>query len=422
MPTPYLRSEPAARASARPPLERVAADAWLGGVCAAIARHLGIDKVGVRWAAVAFGVFGAGIPVYLFLWALIPQRNPVVGSDFVDPAEAPRAAPLDRAVSGLGRSWWGTLVAVGALVALAGVILLAQGAGADVRAGVLVPLLVITVGAVVAWTHLDNAARDQWLGTRGSSGMVWLRVMLGMALAMIGLVVLAVRGQSVTALWDALLATAAVLIGAVLIAAPWVVRFWQDFRREQIAAARATERADMAAHLHDSVLQTLALIQRSAADPASVTHLARAQERELRSWLYAGAAGSDDTLASAVTTMAAEVEELTGVPVELVVTGDQPLEPHGEALTRAMREALLNATRHGKPPVTAYVEIGPSGVEAFVRDRGEGFELDVVPVDRLGVRQSILGRMERHGGSARVRRREDGTEVELRMPPVEREG
>ena len=89
------------------------------------------------------------------------------------------------------------------------------------------------------------------------------------------------------------------------------------------------------------------------------------------------------------------------------------------ALTQALREALLNAVRHGRAPVTAYVEIGPSGVEAFVRDRGTGFDLDDVPADRLGVRQSILGRMERHGGSARVRRRDDGTEVELRLPPLQ---
>ena len=120
-----------------------------------------------------------------------------------------------------------------------------------------------------------------------------------------------------------------------------------------------------------------------------------------------------------MTEVAHEVEDLQGVAIDLVVTGDRPLEPHGAALVQAMREALLNAVRHGGTPVTAYVEIGPSGVEAFVRDRGDGFDLDGVPADRLGVRQSILGRMERHGGTARVRRRDDGTEVELRLPPIE---
>ena len=122
---------------------------------------------------------------------------------------------------------------------------------------------------------------------------------------------------------------------------------------------------------------------------------------------------------AAIAAVAHEVEDLTSVPVDLVVTGDRPMEEHGTALTRALREALFNAARHGRPPVSAYVEIGPAGVEAFVRDRGAGFELAAVPEDRLGVRQSILGRMERHGGTARVRRREDGTEVELTLPALE---
>jgi signal transduction histidine kinase len=246
-----------------------------------------------------------------------------------------------------------------------------------------------------------------------------MRLALGLALALTGILVIVTRGQSLTAVWDALLASTAVLVGVLLVAAPWAVRLWQDFRREQVAAARATERADIAAHLHDSVLQTLALIQRQASDAGAVTRLARAQERELRSWLYSGPAGSQESLAAAVTEVAHEVEDLHGVPIDLVVTGDRPFEQHGAALSRALREALLNAVRHGRAPVTAYVEIGPSGVEAFVRDRGDGFDLDDVPEDRLGVRQSVLGRMERHGGSARVRRREDGTEVELRLPPLE---
>src|SRR5699024_1665678 len=105
-----------------------------------------------------------------------------------------------------------------------------------------------------------------------------------------------------------------------------------------------------------------------------------------------------------------------GVPVELIVTGDRPLDAGGQALVKALREAMLNAVRHGAPPVSAYVEVGSQSVEAFVRDHGAGFDLDTVPADRLGVRASILGRMQRHGGSARVRRLEHGTEVSLELP------
>ena len=417
MPTPYDRSslEAATRPAApgvagRPPLTRPVAGRRLGGVCAGIARHLGVSVRLVRLLMVLLTVFGPGLVTYLFIWAATTEDQA--------PAAGSRAA---RAVEGLAESAWGPVVAVGVLIVLTGVVIGLEMAGVDARAGLLVPLLLLAGGAIVAWTHLDEARRAHWIGdgTR-SRGLVWMRLALGAGLAVVGLVVLGFGGSSVDQLGNLLLAAVAVFAGVLIIGAPWALRLWSDFRTEQLAAARATERADIAAHLHDSVLQTLALIQRRAADPTSVAQLARAQERELRAWLYAGPVGSETTLASAATAAAHEVEDATGVAVDLVVTGDRDLEPHGAALVRALREALLNATRHGRPPVTAYVEIGRLGVEAYVRDRGEGFDLEQVPPDRLGVRGSILERMDRHGGSARVRRREDGTEVELRLPaPVE---
>ncbi|HMM93551.1 PspC domain-containing protein [Phycicoccus sp.] len=416
MPTPYEPVATRVRTDAgpapeplpsRPPLVRDRSEGWTPGVCGAVARHLGVSRRLVRVAAVVLAFCGgAGIAAYLFLWALTPEGEGLTGPP-------PSSAWSER------RRWVVLLVA-GVVLVVAGGALLVPGVGVSVRGSVLVPLFVIGVGAVVAWSNLDATQRSRWL-TGGRDGMGWVRVLLGSGLALVGVLVLVTRGRSVSVLWDAVLAALAVLIGALILAAPWAVRLWSDFRREQDAAVRATERADIAAHLHDSVLQTLALIQRQSADPAAVTRLARAQERELRSWLYDGPQGSQQSLAAAVTEVAHEVEDLHGVPVDLVVTGDRPFEQHGAALSRAMREALLNAVRHGSPPVTAYVEIGPTGVEAFVRDRGDGFDLDTVPEDRLGVRQSVLGRMERHGGTARVRRREDGTEVELRLPPIEGE-
>ncbi len=393
----------------RPPLVRDRSGGWTPGVCGAIARHLGVSRRTVRWVFVFLALAGgAGVAAYIFLWALTPEED--LGG-LVAPGE-----PVEPRVSPERRRW--VLVLIGGLgLVLVGGALLTPVLGGSLRNSVLLPLFVIAVGAIVAWSNLDQAQRTRWLA--GGHGSGWMRLALGLALALTGILVIVTRGQSLTAVWDALLAAAAVLVGVLLVAAPWAVRLWQDFRREQVAAARATERADIAAHLHDSVLQTLALIQRQSSDAAAVTRLARAQERELRSWLYAGPQGSQESLAAAVTEVAHEVEDVHGVPVDLVVTGDRDFEQHGAALSRAMREALLNAVRHGRPPVTAYVEIGPSGVEAFVRDRGDGFDLDAVPEDRLGLRQSVLGRMERHGGSARVRRRDDGTEVELRLPPLE---
>lgn len=425
MPTPYTRApgpQPpgAAVVPQRPPLVRPLDGRWLGGVCSGVAQHLGVDVGGIRIALVVLGFLGPGLPAYLFLWALVPSA-PVPEAHAGDPSMfAPAPTPVERALEGMQRSRSGAIVAVGVLVVVVGALVALSAAGLDVRAGLLVPLVVVAAGAVVVWSDLDESTRRLALGAgEGQKGWVWLRVGLGIALAVVGLVLLVVRGTSMNAALDAILAAVAVLAGVGLILAPWVLRLWANARREQEEAARATERADIAAHLHDSVLQTLALIQRSSHDPTRVTRLARAQERELRQWLYAAPAGSQQSLAAAVTEVSHEVEDLHGQPVEVVVTGDRPLEAHGQALTRALREALLNAVRHGRPPVTAFVEIGVGGVEAFVRDHGDGFDVEDIPEDRLGVRRSIVERMERHSGTARVRRLESGTEIELTLPPLE---
>ena len=396
----------------RPPLVRARDKGWTPGVSGAVARHLGVQ---VRWVRLGFVLLalagGAGIAAYVFLWALTPLEDVAV-----DPASGVVSDARPE------RRQWGVVVVVGGVLVVVGAVLVTPVLGGSVIGSLLVPLFTIAVGAIVAWSNLDDAQRSRWLGSGSEAARFgWMRIALGAGLTVAGILVLVTRGRSLSAVWDAVLAAVAVLVGVLIIAAPWALRLWGDLRREQVAAARATERADIAAHLHDSVLQTLALIQRQAGDAPAVTRLARAQERELRSWLYAGPQGSQSTLAAAVTEGAHDVEDVHGVAVDLVVTGDRPYEPHGAALASAMREALLNAVRHGGAPVTAYVEIGPSGVEAFVRDRGDGFDLEAVPADRLGVRQSILGRMERHGGTARVRRRDDGTEVELRLPPIEGE-
>jgi len=388
-------------------LERPAQGRYVGGVCAGLAEHLGLNVRQVRLAFVlACFAGGAGVAAYLFLWALTPQS--LAG------AAAPATQDLgeDRSAR---ESLRNLVVGLGLLVA--GGVLFAQQRGANLRLGVLLPLLTVAGGAVLAWSQLDDAERDRWLARSGEGRRAGLvRLGIGIALATVGVVVLATQGRGLVGLWDVGIAAVAVLAGAALIAAPWGVRLWGDLRVEQAQRIRETERADIAAHLHDSVLQTLALIQRKAGDPAEVVRLARAQERELRGWLYAGPRGSQASLASAVTEVAHEVEDLHGIPIELVITGDRPLDVAGTALVRALREALLNAVRHGAPPVSVYVEVGPAVVEAFVRDHGPGFDLSAVPPDRFGVRESILGRMTRQGGSAGVRRLEHGTEISLSLP------
>ena len=283
-------------------------------------------------------------------------------------------------------------------------------AGLDVHPEVILPVVAIVIGAIFFWSQLDDT---DTLGARRPVRWIWLVV--GLGLTILGLVGLLVRGTNLTELWQVAGAVLAALVGVAVLSAPWILRLWSNLRLEQAARIRATERADIAAHLHDSVLQTLALIQRQSGDAATVARLARAQERQLRSYLYDEDARAG-TLGAALTAAMGEVEDLHGVPVQLVVTGDRPMDAHLDALVKAVREATWNAVRHASPPVSTYVEVGPDAVEAFVRDHGAGFDLDTVPDDRAGVRESIIGRMERHGGTARIRRRADGTEVELRLP------
>jgi signal transduction histidine kinase len=205
-----------------------------------------------------------------------------------------------------------------------------------------------------------------------------------------------------------------VVLGVIL--APWIVRLVRSLTEERAARIRSQERAEVAAHLHDSVLQTLAMMQRRAGDPAEVAALARRQERELRAWLSdRPAPGQSARLAGALEAAAADVEEQHGVPVEVVVVGDRDLDAAHEAVVAAAREAMTNAAKFGGgSPVDVYAESSDSCTQVFVRDRGPGFDPDAVPADRRGVRESIVGRMERHGGRARVTSGTGyGTEVEL---------
>jgi signal transduction histidine kinase len=209
-----------------------------------------------------------------------------------------------------------------------------------------------------------------------------------------------------------------VVAGLALVSSPWWLQMARELSAERNARIREQERAEVAAHVHDSVLHTLTLIQRHVDDPREVTRLARSQERELRGWLYRGRADPDQDLAAALERAAAEVEDAHGIAIEVVVVGDCPMDEHLAALRDAAREALVNAAKYaGGAPVSLYAEVEPDQVTAFVRDRGPGFDPDDVPEDRLGLRQSVRGRMSRNGGTAVVRSAPgDGTEVQLEMP------
>ncbi len=396
----------------------------IGGVAAGLAVHLGLPVKTVRIGLGIGSIFGAGLVLYAWLWALVPETAPDLGEPGLRSAEAAgspeAAAEAEAAVAaGVSRNRIRIDLLAGAFLLAAGVVLFASRVGAGVNPGVVLPVLIVAAGAVIAYAQFDEVDRARWfvrtgVGTRSAA----LRLSIGVLLVVLGVLLLVVQQTDFLLLGRTLLAAIAVLVGVGVVLAPWGVRLWRDLDAERAARARESERADIAAHLHDSVLQTLALIQRRSHDGAEVVRLARAQERDLRGWLYGAADADPTTMAARVAALAAEAEDVHGALVEVVTVGDRPVDDRTAALLGALREAMANAARHAESPVRVYVESSPEGVEAFVRDRGPGFDLAAVPDDRLGVRESIIGRMERHGGSARVQSAPgEGTEVRLLMPP-----
>jgi signal transduction histidine kinase len=269
----------------------------------------------------------------------------------------------------------------------------------------------VTAGLAVIWRQLDT---DR---TLARPAVRWL-LAGGIALAAGGVVLLlATTGQLANAR-NGFAATLVILVGVVLATAPLWRRLLLSREAERAARIRSEERAAVAAHLHDSVLQTLALIQRHADDAQAVSRLARGQERELRTWLYEPAVATGGTWAGLVAGMVADVEGDHALTVDPVVVGDAPVDDALAALGAATREALVNAAKHsGATSADLYTEVGPQRVQVFVRDRGKGFDPETVPDDRRGLRDSVRGRLARLGGTAEIRSAPgEGTEVELVLP------
>jgi signal transduction histidine kinase len=395
----------------RLPLRRPQRGRVLGGVAAGLAAHLGLRVAIVRLVlALLVAVNGVGAVLYVFLWVMLPAGEPADPR----PVSQVRLAPKLRQP---GRRFPITDIALGALLLAGAGVLLAMYNGVDVGASWVMPTLILLGGMGLAWSQLDAVQRGGEAGlSLGRTPVSVLRLMGGVLLAAVGVFLFIGRGVDSGDLWQSALAALAVLMGAALVLAPWWLRLVRELSEERLARARESERADIAAHLHDSVLQTLALIRTRAANADEVARLARAQERELRAWLYDDRVTPGTSLAADLREVVAEVEDAHGVAIELVVVGDCAPDERTAALLRATREALLNAVRHGRPPVSLYLEVGPEEVEVYVKDRGDGFDLDAVPDDRFGVRESIMGRVQRQGGTARVRAGEQGTEVALTLP------
>lgn len=370
---------------------------WVGGVASAIARELGVQPIIIRVAFALTLVVGWGLLLYAVAWALLT---------FFSPSQLSPYSPQAKGATSSHRHVAILLIVIG-LIAL-----FAQFAPSTITA-ITWPAGFVLAGALIAWSR----------GTNNEGMSIVVRIVAGLSVAIGGLLAFAALSDvSFVQFLVALVFGFAVIAGVVLIAAPSVVQMAQSLDGERSDRIRLDERARISAHLHDSVLQTLSLIQNNADDPVRTAQLARKQERELRNWLYGPTATEPGgiRLGTAIEQAASEVEETHGVQIDVVAVGDTGAAVHGDIrrLIAATREAMHNAALHsGQNRIDVFVERLPHAIEIFVRDTGKGFDVDEVAGDRRGVSESILGRMQRAGGSATIHSTPgEGTEVELVLP------
>jgi signal transduction histidine kinase len=354
----------------------------------------------VRVVFVVLATFGVGIVMYAGLWLTMPVAAP--GTDEPSPGTITLGAPGGKR----------QLLTIGVL-GFAAVVIVGQVASWS-SGDLVLPLILVAVGLAVIWRQLDT---DRTLAL---PGVRWA-LAGGVALAAGGVVLLLATTGQLAAARNGFAATLVILTGVILATAPIWRRLLDSRAEERTARVRSEERAAVAAHLHDSVLQTLALIQRHAEEPQAVSRLARSQERELRAWLYdPKVVREGGTWAGLVAGMVADVESDHALTVDPVVVGDAPIDDALADLGAATREALVNAAKHsGATAADLYSEVTPERVSVFIRDRGKGFDPATVSDDRRGLRDSVHGRLTRLGGTAEIRSAPgEGTEVELVLPRV----
>ena len=420
--------------SPTPALTRSRDDRVVAGVCGGLAPHLGLPVKWVRVGMVIFALLGgAGALFYIWLWVLAPvagegqvapmrrvlTRPAASGGGAAGSAAAaaagampslanpgatagPAGAASDPAPAATlaaeqlvdrARRWPIAEFLLGACLLVAGFGLVLVQLGVQLRLDVLLPGMAVLVGVGLTWWQIADRDRPE--------RNLLPRVLGALALVAVGVLMFFVTAQQPSML-TVVGAAVAVLAGVALALAPWALRVNRELIAERSARAREAERAEIAAHLHDSVLQTLAAIQQRSEPGSEVARLARGQERDLREWLFRtadGAAPVDrEALEVELRQHAAALEAEHSVRFEVISVGARCAVP--EAIVAATREAMLNAARHAGGEVTVYVETRPEQVSIDITDRGPGLDLDRLPEGRMGVRESIIGRMQRAGGSA----------------------
>lgn len=411
------------RSPAPEPLVRRTGEAWLGGVCVGIARHLDISPLLPRVMFVILSSWKlTGVLAYFLLWLIVPRQTDELDTPGIEAATRTgfRTPTQDdkplRADSGsaLAVSFFG-----------AGLLWVIQARGLGLPQTWFLAASLACVGLALVWYQADHASTRgirttdrpiAWLVPLLAHWSTALGVVVGVLFVTASVVMVAALLPNLGAVGRTLAGIGMAIAALIAMVAPWLLRVRGSLMAAREAKLVSDARADMAAHLHDSVLQTLALIQKRAGDQREVTRLARRQERELRAWLY-GEEIPQATLHSALEDIAQEIEDNYPIQVELVSVGDTVLTPALSELVRAAKEALSNAAKHsGADAVDVYAEVDGTTVEVFVRDRGKGFELNDIPEGRMGIGRSIMERMERHGGKAHIRSATGtGTEVTLEM-------
>ena len=390
-----------------PVFSRSRNDRLVAGVAGGIAERLGVDATLIRLAFVVLSFAGGfGIIAYLFAWLVGRERG--AGEEVLE---------VER------RS--GTRIVVSIAMIVTGMLFLLREIGLWLGDALVFSIGLAAFGSAIIWMRGDDAGRARFarLASRFTAadalaGRSKGRVAAGALLVGAGMITFLVANTSLSSLGNVAFAVAVTVAGLGLILGPWMYGMVNQLATERRERIRSEERAEVAAHLHDSALQTLAMIQRAQSSQEMVT-LARVQERELRAWLYGRERNGADTLSRAVDEMASRVEGVHRVKVETVVVGEvSPMDDRARALVDALGEATTNAAKHsGASSVAVYVEVGEDSVTAYVRDEGSGFDPSSLPEDRRGIAESIVGRMQRHGGTAVVTSETaSGTEVRLVIP------
>ena len=395
------------------PLRREPGDRLAGGVAAGVAawKGFGVNSVRIGFVLLTIVTGGFGVPFYVAGWLLIPaagEDSSIASRARSDSRGIALAAGLATLLAfllfvvGVFNTGWPSGWAWPQVFTVAGLALIWRNASPDEQATLQRLVEPLSAAASPARPNRRSAIRLTVAGLLVFGGAGWL------ASAHQSLALLRPLGGAIL-----------VIAGLALLLGPWWLRIGRDLVLERQARVRAEEREEMAARIHDSVLQTLALIQRRADDPQKVVQLARLQERELRSWLFEDHGPHEDmTVTSGVRQIQQDVETRYGVPVEAVTVGDCGLNENLDALLAAAREATVNAAKwSGAGVISLFAEVEPDAVSVVVRDRGKGFDPSAVPEDRKGLAESVHGRMARRGGTAVVvSDLGEGTKVTLKMP------